>query len=77
MAIGAFATDSRLNIWKFSISESHLHLVLARFRYKKETLANQLKGAATRRLAEKSLHPMEQYRQGCNDELPSMWSEGQ
>ncbi len=67
---------SRLCAWACSILPEHVHLVLARHRYKIEFAVNLLKGEATRRLVEVGLHPMESYR---NDKgkLPSMWNENQ
>ena len=74
---GRFARKSGLGIWACSILPEHVHLVLARHRYKSEQVTNLLKGDATRRLLEKNLHPMKQYQKTEEDRLPSVWGEGQ
>jgi len=68
-----FARKSGLGIWACSILPEHVHLVLARHRYKIEQAANLLKGEATRRLLRKNLHSMKQFQKTENDRLPSVW----
>jgi len=72
---GRFAQKSQLAVWACSILPEHVHLVLARHRYKIEQAANLLKGAATRRLLEKNLHPMKQFQKSEDVRLPSVWAE--
>lgn len=72
-----FADKSNLHILACSILPEHIHLVIARHRYKIETAANLLKGEASRRLREQNSHPMTQYMKNVGDRLPSMWAEGQ
>ena len=71
-----FATKisiSNYTVWACSILPDHTHLVLARHSYKVETIANLLKGAATRELKENDLHPLKQYRK-TDEKLPPMWA---
>jgi REP element-mobilizing transposase RayT len=74
---GRFAQKSRLGVWACSILPEHVHLVLARHRYKIEQAVNLLKGEATRRLLEVDLHPMSMYRASAKERLPSVWAEDQ
>src|SRR5262249_62083539 len=53
-----FARKSGLGVWACSILPEHVHLVLARHRYKIEQAVSLLKGEATRRLLEAGIHPM-------------------
>lgn len=73
---GRFAKKSGLRIWACAILPQHIHLIIGRHRYKVEQAANLLKGAATRRLVEKELHPMMEFKQSDDDRLPSMWGAG-
>ena len=66
-----------LGIWACSILPEHVHFILARHRYRIEQAANLLKGEATRRLLEKSLHPMKHFQNTEKDRSPSVWGEGQ
>ncbi len=47
-----------LTIWACSILPEHVHLVIARHRYKVETVANLLKGEATKQLRKEDIDPM-------------------
>jgi REP element-mobilizing transposase RayT len=49
---------SKIDVWACAILPDHAHLVVGRFRLKIESVVNQLKGAATRALVEKNLHPL-------------------
>ena len=52
---------SGYTIWACSMLPEHVHLVIARHRYDVETIANLLKGAATKRLKRDGLHPQAAY----------------
>ncbi|HEY4759136.1 MAG TPA: transposase [Thermoguttaceae bacterium] len=71
-----FAQRSGLNIWACSILPEHVHMVIARHRYKVEQVANLLKGAATKALIEDKIHPFGKYltEQG---RPPKTWAQGQ
>lgn len=56
---GDYAGSADLQILACAVLRDHVHLVLARHRLKVESLASQLKGAATRRLVAEGLHPFE------------------
>ena len=71
-----FATKiaiSNYTVWACSILPDHTHLVIARHSYKIETIANLLKGAATRELKENDLHPLKEFKTS-NNKLPPMWA---
>ena len=71
-----FATKiaiSNYTVWACSILPDHTHLVIARHSYKVETIANLLKGAATRELKENDLHPLKEFKTS-NNKLPPMWA---
>jgi REP element-mobilizing transposase RayT len=72
-----FVNKSGLTLWACSILPEHVHLVIARHRYKVEQAVNLLKGDATRRLVECGLHPMMQFQESPRDRLPSVWAENQ
>ena len=76
-AVGSgFATKitlSNYTVRACSIMPDHTHLVIARHSYKVETIANLLKGAATRELKEKALHPLQEYKT-TNGKLPPIWA---
>jgi REP element-mobilizing transposase RayT len=63
-------------IWACSILPQHVHLVIARHRYKVEQICNLLKGEATKELKARFIHPQARFA-GTNGKLPSMWSERQ
>ncbi len=57
---------SRVMVWACSILPEHVHFVFGRHRYKIESVANLLKGEATRRLVETGMHPITATRRvGC------------
>ncbi len=71
-----FATKiaiANYTVWACSILPDHTHLVLARHSYNVETIANLLKGAATRELKQTALHPLKQYKTSSG-KLPPMWA---
>jgi REP element-mobilizing transposase RayT len=72
-----FVRKSRLGVWACSILPEHIHLVLARHRYKIEQVVKLLKGEATRRLLEVDMHPMKAFHANPNKRLPSLWAENQ
>ncbi len=53
-----YCRTSCATIWACSILPEHVHLVIARHRYKIERVANLLKGAATKQLRVEGLDPM-------------------
>jgi REP element-mobilizing transposase RayT len=64
---------SGAKIFACSILPEHVHLVVARHRFKIERAANLLKGEATKALAGAGLHPFQDdfYRDGTR---PSPWT---
>lgn len=71
-----FATKisiSNYTVWACSILPDHTHLVIARYSYRVEKIANLLKGAATRELKENDLHPLKQFG-NANEKVPPMWA---
>ena len=52
----------------------HTHLVLARYTYAVEQMANLLRGAATRRLMEEGCHPLAEFAD-AGERPPRMWAE--
>jgi REP element-mobilizing transposase RayT len=52
-----YVQKSGLTVWACAILPDHVHLVVAKFRYKIETVVNFLKGQATGRLIEEGIHP--------------------
>lgn len=60
-----------------SILPDHVHLVIARTHLKCESIANQLKGAATRRIIDEGLHPLAAYQRPGASRPPKMWARGQ
>jgi REP element-mobilizing transposase RayT len=70
-----FVHRSELIIWACSILPEHVHLVIARHKYKIEQVANLLKGASTRTLIENKLHPFQKY-PSKNGRLPKAWAQG-
>jgi REP element-mobilizing transposase RayT len=69
-------SKSQYTIWACSILPQHVHLVIARHRYKVEQIANLLKREATRQLKNDLLHPQTAFA-AADGKLPSMWGEGQ
>jgi REP element-mobilizing transposase RayT len=59
-----------------SILPEHVHVVLARHQCEVETLVKFLKGAATRELQDRNLHPLAKYRRP-DGRVPRCWSRGE
>ena len=63
-------------IWACSILPEHTHVVVARHRYKVESVVNALKGQATRQIIAEGIHPLRELaRPGSRP--PRMWSGGE
>lgn len=73
---GEFCRKSQLTVWECSILPEHVHLVIARFRYEVEQIANLLKGEGTRHLRADGLDPLAAYAKP--DSAPhSPWARGE
>ena len=71
-----FATKialSNYTVWACAILPEHTHLVVARHSYKVETIANMLKGSATRELKESNNHPLAKFKD-AKGKTPPMWA---
>ena len=64
---------SNYTVWACAILPKHTHLVIGRHSYKVETIANLLKGSATRELKKSSLHPLADF-QNADRKTPPMWA---
>ena len=74
-----FATKiaiSSYTVWACAILPEHTHLVIARHSHKIETIANMLKGAATREIKESNLHPLAGFEKP-DGKIPPMWAGNQ
>jgi REP element-mobilizing transposase RayT len=67
--------DNGYTIWACAIMPEHTHLVIARYRYKVEHVANVLKGAATRQIIVERLHPLARFA-APGKRPPCMWAVG-
>jgi len=76
MSFHDWAQQRGATIWACSILPEHVHLVIARHRYKIEQVANLLKGASTRALAAEGLHPLARFA-GGKRQPPKMWARGE
>jgi REP element-mobilizing transposase RayT len=76
MSFDAWAQKHGATIWACSILPEHVHLVVARHRYKIEQVANLLKGAATRALSDASLHPLAGFAKPA-ERPPNAWTRGE
>lgn len=63
------------NIWACTILPVHVHLVLARHRYRVEQISNLLKGEATRQVKSEGLHPFND-RPKPDGKIPAIWEIG-
>lgn len=70
------AGRSNIRIYACAIMPDHVHLVIANDGRKIEMISNQLKGAATRKLAQDDLHPLAGYTDK-HGKTPSPWAVGQ
>jgi REP element-mobilizing transposase RayT len=68
---------SRFTVWACSILPEHVHLVLARPKFRVEQVCNLLKGEATKRLKRESIHPLARFAEAGSKKTPSMWAESQ
>jgi REP element-mobilizing transposase RayT len=73
---GDYILRNGLRVWACSILPEHVHLVIGRHHYGIESIAEQLKGAATRRLLKEKLHPFGHI-QTAKGRPPSCWQRGQ
>jgi REP element-mobilizing transposase RayT len=66
-------------VWACSILPDHVHMVVARSHLKVESIATQLKGAATRRIIEEGIHPLAAYQKpdALRGRPPKMWARGE
>ena len=74
--LGRFAERNGLCILACAVLAEHVHLVIARYRYRVEQAVLLLKGAASCALDERDLHPMSRFprRKG---RLATCWSRGE
>ncbi len=70
---GVAIDKSRFTIWACSILPQHVHLVIARHRFKVEYIAGLLKGEATKSLNQSSLHPLADYKRHDGN-TPTPWN---
>jgi REP element-mobilizing transposase RayT len=73
---GEYARKSRLPIWACAILPDHVHLVVGRPEMTIEQCVIQLKGAATERLLEQTLHPFQNFRDQ-QGRVPKCFAKGQ
>jgi REP element-mobilizing transposase RayT len=68
-----------LLVWACSILPDHVHMVIARSHLKIESIATQLKGAATRRIIAEGIHPLAAYQKPglLRGRPPKMWARGE
>jgi REP element-mobilizing transposase RayT len=74
--LAAACRRSGYTIWACSILPEHMHLVIARHRYKVEQIVNLLKGETTREIIQEGLHPLAHYAKP-GERPPRMWAEHQ
>ena len=72
----SYVAKARITVRACSILPEHAHLVIGRHRLGAARLANQLKGAGTRRLAREGIHPMAACRTP-GGRVPTPWARGQ
>ena len=60
-------------VWACSILPQHVHLVIARHRYKVEYIAGLMKGEATKSLIRSSMHPLGKFRTKSG-KTPTPWN---
>jgi REP element-mobilizing transposase RayT len=75
VGFGDFVRRSGLVVWACAILPDHVHVVVARHRYRAEQAANLLKGAATRRLVADRRHPCADLADG-DGPPPKCWAQG-
>jgi REP element-mobilizing transposase RayT len=64
-------------VWACSILPDHMHMVIARSHLKVESIATQLKGAATCCIIDEGLHPLAAYQKHGTSRPPKMWARGE
>src|SRR5262245_11811651 len=64
-----------VTVWACAILPEHVHLVIARHTCEVEVIVNLLKGASSRELAARDLHPFAGVT-GRNGRLPGCWARG-
>ena len=74
---GRFAEKSGLRILACAVMPEHVHVVIARHRYKVEQAVVLLKGEASRVLDEENLHPMAQFPRTKKGRLAKCWARGE
>jgi REP element-mobilizing transposase RayT len=74
-AFAAQVETSGFEIYACAILPRHTHFVVGRHRYNVEQITNLLKGAATRMLIARGLHPMRDH-VPAGSKLPSPWTTG-
>lgn len=72
-----YVNRANLLVHACSIMPDHVHLAIARHRLKAESIANQLKGAATRHIIDEGLHPLVTHQKPGSRRPPRMWARGQ
>ncbi len=72
---GRAVADLQLRIHACAIMPDHVHFVMERHDSTAEYVAGFVKRAATRRLLEERIHPLQEYRQ-ANGRVPSPWVVG-
>ena len=70
------AAKTQLTVWACSILPEHVHMVIARQRYRVEHIVNPLKGASTTQIINQQLHPLAAY-PSDRGRMPKMWARGQ
>jgi len=71
-----YVRQSQVPIWACAILPEHVHLVVGRCRMQIEKIVIQLKGAATRMLIERKLHPFDHLKEP-NGRPPKCFARGQ
>jgi hypothetical protein len=72
---GEYVKKSGVIVWACAILPEHVHLVIARHRYKVEQIANLIKGAGTSALFFEGLHPFQEFRDE-KGKAPHCWGGG-
>ena len=66
-------TKSDFTIWACSVLPQHVHLVIARHRFKVEYIAGLLKGEASKELKRLGIHPLARFKDKLGDP-PTPWN---
>ena len=73
---GDYVLRNGVVVWACSILPEHVPMVIGRHDYEIESIAEQLKGAATRRLLKENVHPFRHIRT-AKGRPPCCWQRGQ